>query len=277
LYLVEANRQLCRVQNFDTYLYGSKKENYMTSNTSLRRTEILVASLWLVTAIGAIAGAVLINPVINAPDYLTTVFPKSATVVTGMLLWLVNNIGIVFIGLLMFPILKKQNESMALGYVSMRMFESLFMTVGVAFAVLLIPLSQTFIKAGATDITTYQAIGAVLKQVESLFLNLMQLLFLGLGGLILTTMLYRSKLVPQWISVIGIVGYALLLPAFVLALFGVFDATPGAGGLGSLLAVPVAIWEIILMPIWLYAKGFNVSAITSKPAKMETNEVLSVA
>jgi hypothetical protein len=277
LYLVEANRQLCRVQNFDTYLYGSKKENYMTSNTSLRRTEILVASLWLVTAIGAIAGAVLINPVINAPDYLTTVFPKSATVVTGMLLWLVNNIGIVFIGLLMFPILKKQNESMALGYVSMRMFESLFMTVGVAFAVLLIPLSQTFIKAGATDITTYQAIGAVLKQVESLFLNLMQLLFLGLGGLILTTMLYRSKLVPQWISVIGIVGYALLLPAFVLALFGVFDATPGAGGLGSLLAVPVAIWEIILMPIWLFAKGFNVSAITSMPAKMETNEVLSAA
>jgi hypothetical protein len=173
--------------------------------------------------------------------------------------------------------LKKQNESMALGYVSMRMFESLLMTIGVAFAVLLIPLSQAFIKAGATDVSTYQAIGVVLKQVESLFLNLMQLLFLGLGGLILTTMLYRSKLVPRWISVIGIIGYALLLPAFVLALFGVFDPTPGAGGLGSLLAVPVAIWEIILMPIWLFAKGFNGSTITSKPAKMETNEVPSAA
>ena len=70
--------------------YNSKKENGMTSNVSLRRTEILVASLWLVTAIGAIAGAFLINPVINAPDYLTTIFPKSATVVTGMLLWLVG-------------------------------------------------------------------------------------------------------------------------------------------------------------------------------------------
>jgi hypothetical protein len=104
----------------------------------------------------------------------------------------------------------------------------------------------------------------VLKQGESLFLNLMQLLFLGLGGLILTTMLYRSKLVPRWISVIGIIGYALLLPAFVLALFGVFDPTPGAGGLGSLLAVPVAIWEIILMPIWLFAKGFNTASISAK-------------
>jgi hypothetical protein len=164
----------------------------------------------------------------------------------------------------MFPILKKQNESMALGYVSMRMFESLLMTVGIAFAVLLIPLSQAFIKAGATDVTTYQAIGAVLKQVESLFLNLMQMLFLGLGGLILTIMLYRSRLVPRWISVIGIIGYALLLPAFVLALFGVFDPTPGAGGLGSLLAVPVAIWEIILMPIWLFAKGFNTEGISAE-------------
>jgi hypothetical protein len=265
------------VSSFDIYPYGSKKEKYMTSNASLRRTEKLVASLWIVTAIGAIAGAVLINPVINAPDYLTTLLPKSATVVTGTLLWLVNNIGIVFIGLLMFPILKKQSESMALGYVSMRMFESLFMTIGVAFAVLLIPLSQAFIRAGAVDVSTYQAIGAVLKQVESLFLNLMQLLFLGLGGLLLTIMLYKSKLVPRWISVIGIIGYTLLLPAFVLALFGVFDPTPGAGGLGSLLAVPVAIWEIILMPIWLFAKGFNASAIASKPANMETNEVLSPA
>jgi hypothetical protein len=265
------------VPNFDTYPYGSKKEKYMTSNTSLRRTEILVASLWIVTAIGAIAGAVFINPVINAPDYLTTIFPKSATIVTGMLLWLVNNIGIVLIGLLMFPILKKQSESMALGYVSMRMFESLFMTIGIAFAVLLIPLSQAFIKGGATDANTYLAIGTMLKQVESLFLNLMQMLFLGLGGLILTTMLFRSKLVPRWISVIGIIGYALLLPAFVLALFGVFDPTPGAGGLGSLLAVPVAIWEIILMPTWLFTRGFNGSAIASKPAIMETNELLSAA
>jgi hypothetical protein len=146
------------------------------------------------------------------------------------------------------------------------MFESLFMTVGVAFAMLLIPLSQAFIKAGAADAGSYQAIGSMLKQAESLFLNLLQLLFLGLGGLILTVMLYRSRLVPRAISVFGMIGYGLLLPAFALALFGVFDPTPGAGGLGSLLAVPVAVWEIIIMPFWLFAKGFNTAAISAKPA-----------
>jgi hypothetical protein len=95
----------------------------MTSTRSYRRTAILVASLWILTAFGAIAGNALLNPVVNAPDYLTTVFSKSAAVTGGMLLWLINDIGIVFIGVLMFPILKKHSESMALGYVSMRIFE----------------------------------------------------------------------------------------------------------------------------------------------------------
>jgi hypothetical protein len=221
-----------------------------------------VGALFLVTAFGAIAGATLINPVINAPDYLTTVALKSATITSGMLFWLINDIGIVFIGLLMFPILRKQNESMALGYVSMRMFESILMIVGVIFAMLLIPLSQEFIKAGATDVASFQAIGSLLKQAEGLFLNTMQLIFLGLGGIILTSMLYQTKLVPRFISIVGIVGYALLLPAAILALFGILDPTPG--GSGSILAVPVAIFEIILMPVWLYAKGFNTAGITAK-------------
>ncbi|MBI5963474.1 MAG: DUF4386 domain-containing protein [Chloroflexi bacterium] len=229
---------------------------------SYRKTEILVASLWIVTAAGAIGGAILINPIINAPNYLTIVFPKSMTITSGMLGWMINDIGIVFIGLLMFPILKKQSESMALGYLSMRMFESLLMIVGVFFAMLLIPLSREFIQAGAADITSFQAIGSILKQAENWFLNILQLVFLGLGGVILTSMLYQMRLVPRFISVFGIIGYALLLPAAIIGLFGLLDPTPG--GPGSILAVPVAIWEIIIMPVWLFTKGFNTAAISAQ-------------
>jgi hypothetical protein len=234
----------------------------MTSDSSSRRTAILVASLFLATAIGAIAGNALLNTALNAPDYLSTVFSKSATVTSGMLLWLINDIGIVFIGLLMFPLLKKQNESMALGYVSWRMFESIFLIIGLIFAMLLVPLSQEFIKARATDVTSYQAIGALLKQAEYWFLTPMQLIFLGLGGIIFTTLLYQSKLVPRFISAVGLVGYTLLLPSAILALYGVLDPSPG--GSGSILAIPVAIFEIILMPIWLFAKGFDTAVISAK-------------
>jgi Domain of unknown function (DUF4386) len=263
------------VSRFDTGPDGSTKEHHMTSTVEIRRTELAVASLWLITAIGAIAGAVLINPVINAPDYLSTVFPKSLTVTSGMLAWMVNDIGIVFIGLLMFPILRKQSESMALGYLSMRIFESVLMIVGVFFAMLLIPLSQEFIHSGATDLAPFQAIGTVLRQAESWFLNTLQLVFLGLGGIILTLMLYRTKLVPRFISVVGLVGYALLLPSAILSFFGLIDSTPG--GPGTIFALPAAFFEIILMPVWLFAKGFNVTALTSKPEKAETNNRLSAA
>ena len=247
----------------------------MTSSPSYRRTAIWVASLWILTAFGAIVGNTLLSRVVNAPDYLATVFSKSATVTGGMLLWLINDIGIVLIGVLMFPILKKQSESMALGYVSMRIFESIFLIIGVIFAMMLIPLSQAFINASATDTTSFQAIGAVLKQAQHWFMDTMQLIPLGLGGVILTSLLYKSKLVPRFLSVFGFVGYALLLPSAILTLLRVQNIAPGAPV--AVLAIPVAIWEIILMPIWLYAKGFKAAAITPESAKTETNILLKAA
>ena len=247
----------------------------MASKSSLRITEILVASLWLITAFGAIAGTGLMNSVLNAPDYLTTVSLSSTTVIGGMLLWLINDFGIVAIGLLMFPILKQQSERMALTYLSMRMFEAIFLIVGVIFAMLLIPLSQEFIKAGTTDAASYQAIGSVLKQAEYWFMTPMQLIPLGLGGVVLTFFFYQTKLVPRFISVVGLIGYGLLAPSAILTLLGVLDTLPGAPG--SLLVIPVAAFEIILMPIWLFAKGFNLSAAASKSAKTEANPLLSVA
>jgi len=234
----------------------------MISNPSYRRTAILVASLWILTAVGAIVGNALLSPVVSAPDFLTTAFPKSATVISGMLLWLVNDFGIVFIGVLMFPILRKHSESMALGYVSMRIFEAVFLIIGVIFSMMLIPLSQAFINSGATGISSFQAIGVVLKQAQHWFMDTMQLIPLGLGGLILTTLLYKTKLVPRFFSVWGMVGYGLLLPCALLTLFGVPNIVPGISV--ASMVIPVAIWEIILMPVWLYAKGFNTAGIKAK-------------
>lgn len=247
----------------------------MTSKATYRGTAIMAASLWLLTAFGAIAGTFLMESVLNAPDYLSTVFPKSITVISGMLLWLINDFGIVMIGLLMFPILKKQSERLALAYLSMRIFEAIFLIVGVILAMLLIPLSQAFINAGSADVSSYQAIGSVLKQAEYWFMTPMQLIPLGLGGVILTALLYRAKLVPRFISIVGFIGYALLLPSAILTLLGVLDTLPGAPG--SLLVIPVAVFEIILMPIWLYSKGFNMSATTSEAAKPAVNPLRSVA
>lgn len=236
----------------------------MTSNASYRRTAVWVATLWLLTAFGAIVGTGLMDSALNAPNYLSTAFPGRTTAISGMLLWFINDFGIVLIGILMFPILKMRSERMALTYLSMRMFEALFLVVGVIFAMLLIPLSQTYIQGGAADASVYTTFGSVLKQAEYWFMTPMQLIPLGLGGVVLTFFLYRTKLVPRWISVVGLVGYGLLVPGTILTMLGILDLSPGAPG--SLMVIPVAAFEIILMPIWLYAKGFNASAITSESA-----------
>jgi hypothetical protein len=211
---------------------------------------------------GAIAGLAVMAPILDAPDYLTSVFPRSASVIGASLLWMINDIGIVAIGVLMFPILKKQSESLALGYISMRMFESIFLIVGMTLAMLLIPLSQAYIQAGAPDPTLYQAVGSMLQKARYWFMTVLQLIPLGLGGLILTILLFRGRLVPRWIAVVGIIGYSLLLPSAIISLFGIFETVPPAPG--ALLALPVAFWEIILMPIYLFARGFNKPAITAK-------------
>ncbi len=247
----------------------------MTSTASYHRTEIGLASLWLITAAGAIAGTGLMESVLNTPDYLTIAFPQSTTVISGMLLWLINDFGIVFIGLLMFPILKQQSERMALTYLSMRMFEAVFLVIGVILAMMLIPLSQSFLEAGAADATNFEAIGAVLKQAQYWFMTPMQHIPLGLGGVILTLFLYRIRLVPRFISVVGLIGYGLLIPSGILILLGALDISPGSPG--SLLVIPVAAFEIILMPIWLYAKGFNRSATATEPAKSAVHPLMNAA
>ena len=93
-------------------------------------------------------------------------------------------------------------------------------------------------------------------------MDTMQLIPLGLGGIILTSLLFKSKLVPRFFAVFGFVGYALLLPSAILTLFRVQNIVPGAPV--ALLAIPVALWEIVLMPAWLYAKGFNTAGITAR-------------
>jgi hypothetical protein len=83
---------------------------------------------------------------------------------------------------------------------------------------------------------------------------------LGLGGSLFTWMLFRFRLVPRFISVVGLIGYALVFVASIAGWFGLVDITPG--GNGSPVAVPVALFEIILLPFWLLFKGFKTPEAT---------------
>ncbi len=220
-----------------------------------RRAEIVIATLFLLTAVTSGIAAFMLDPILNASGYLTWVYPDKGAVALDSVLWSINNIGIVFIAVFAFPVLRKLDEALATGYLACRIIEGTIMMVGIIATLLLIPLSQEYLQAGAPQGSWFLAIGDVLKQAKFLGLSAVSLVLLGLGGLLFTWMLFHFRLVPRVISVVGLIGYALVFFGSIAGWFGLVDVTPG--GNGTLLAVPVAAFEIILLPFWLFFKGFK--------------------
>ena len=225
-----------------------------------RKAEIMVATLFLVTAAVSISTALILDPLLKAPNYLAGLSPNTAAVGLGALGWSINNIGIVFIAVFMYPLLRKLDETAAVGYLAMRIIEGTVMMFGIVATLTLISLSGEFIKAGAPLSSWYQTLGDSLLRARLLALSGVSLPLLGLGGCIFTWQLVRFRLVPRVISVVGLVGYALILFAGIASWFGVINVSPS--GNASVLAIPVAVFEIILLPFWLFFRGFKMPEAT---------------
>jgi Domain of unknown function (DUF4386) len=226
-----------------------------TVSANQRRAEIVIATLFLLTAATSIPAGFFLDPLLNASGYLAWVFPHQGAIALDSVLWSINNIGIVFIAVFAFPVLRKLDEALAAGYLASRIIEGTIMMVGIIATLLLIPLSQEFLQAGAPQSSWFLAIGDVLKHAKFLGLSAVSLPILGLGGSLFTWMLFRFRLVPRMISMVGLIGYALVFFGSIAGWFGLVDVTPGSSG--QFLALPVAVFEIILLPFWLFFKGFK--------------------
>lgn len=247
------------VQDVEAMSTGRQDTTQRSVAASQRRAETVIAALFLVTAAASIPGAFVLDSILNTSYYLARVFPHKGTVELGALLWSINNIGIVFIAVFAFSVLRQRDETLAVGYLAARIIEGTIMMVGIAATLLLIPLSQEFIKAGAPQGSWFVSIGDVLKHAKYLGLTGLSLPMLGLGGSLFTGMLFRFRLVPRWIAVAGLIGYALVLLGSLAGWFGLLDVSPGGSGATAVLTLPVAVFEIILLPFWLLFKGFKTS------------------
>jgi hypothetical protein len=172
-----------------------------------------------------------------------------------MLIELINDASVIGIPVVLFPILKKYSERLALGYFGFRIIEAVVLIVSKASVLSLITLSQEFLTAGASDTGYFQTLGAVVL-AECSWASQIQVVFFALSALIFYYVLYRSKLLPRFLSVWGFIAVAALIAANVLP---VPDLTQGFNP-AQLLFLPIFLSEI-LVAIWLIVKGFNPSAI----------------
>ncbi len=223
-----------------------------------KKTAITVGVLFITATVATSLGFVVLDPILNAPDIFVSASANMNQVIIGVLLLLINCAAIAAIPVMLFPILKKQNEILAVGYLVSRTIESVILIVGTISLLSLLTLSQDFVQAAVSDASYYQTLGTLLLIVYDWTLLLGIMIVFSLTALILNYLLYQSKLVPRWISGWGLIGAILLLVAGMLEIFG-FNPT-------EILSLPIALQEMVFA-VWLIVKGFNSSAIASPSAK----------
>jgi hypothetical protein len=167
----------------------------------------------------------------------------------------------------LFPVLKRQDEGLSLGLVASRTLEASAIFLGVAFLLSVVTLRQA--GAGADALVTSNVLVTLYNRI---FL-LSQSFLPAVNDLLLGFLLYKSRLVPRALSLIGIIGGPILIAGFLAVVFGVIGRD---APFAVLSALPVFVFELSL-GIWLIVKGFNPSAITSLSAKTQTDVVLNAA
>lgn len=239
----------------------------MNSN---RTTAKMVGVLFILAAVSSIIGLILYNPILNDPDYLIKGFENKNQIILGALFELILVCSAIGTSIMLFPLLRKYNESIALGYVCFRFLEAVLITVGVVSVLSLLTLSKQFVEAAAPNTSSFQASGTLLIAIHDWTFMLGPNFMLGINTMMCSYLLYKSKLVPRLISCIGLAGAALIFIAALLEMFGLIVQTSVWGGI---MAIPVASYEMSLA-VWLIVKGFHLSANASQSAKTETNELI---
>lgn len=223
-----------------------------TKVNTYRTTARVVGALYILGFVVGIAGSVL-----GTPGELVTVSARSLLIASGALLWVLAAAGDAAHGVMMFPILKQNNERVALGYLSARLVEAAVIAVSALFILLPIPLGAEFLKASASEISHLQSLNALFIQSQT-YTYQIGMVALGMAGLTLCYGLYRAKLVPQFFVIWGFIGYVSFLLGSMLEILGY--------NLQLMHTLPGGLWEMSI-GVYLIAKGFNSAAFVSESTK----------
>ena len=223
-----------------------------------RKTALITGWLFIVTFVASIPAAlVLYTPLLDHPNYIVGAGADNR-IALGALLEMILIIANIGTAVVLFPILKRQNESLALGYVTARVMESAFIAVGILSLLAVVTLRRDVGGAAAANAGSLVTTGRSLVAIHDWTFLLGPGWVVGVGnGLILGYLMYRSGLVPRGMAMLGLIGGPLLIASGVAILFDVFE--PGSAP-QVIATVPEFFWELSL-GIYLIVKGFKPSPI----------------
>lgn len=205
--------------------------------------------------IGTVSGLLSLNMVsiLNAPDYLVKFSENKDSVVLGVLSVLTMGISLSMMSVVLYPVIKIYNEALALGAVIFRGALELasYFCIAISWQ-LLLSLSQSYVLTGSQAVTEFQLIGDTLKNFAFLSGSMGAIVF-SIGAIIIYYVFLKTKLLPVWLSLWGLIGAILYFFTPILMMFDIDS---------EFLQYILGVQEMV-MAVWLIVKGFNQSAFNS--------------
>ena len=186
-------------------------------------------------------GTVMANSVTGGSNFLATISANKSLLVLGAFLILLNTATDVGKGVLFFPILENHGKRTALGYLATMIIEVVFLGLGALALLMIVPLAQHAGEAWANGV-------AALLVQTNLMAYVIGEAVIGFGAFFMAALLLRARLIPGWLALSGMVGYACLLSGQIAEIFGIH--------IGLYLTIPGFFFELAL-PMWLFVKGFQ--------------------
>jgi hypothetical protein len=221
--------------------------------TSIRKTALVAGVLYLATFLSSIPAVFLQGAVFNDPNFILGGGASDSLVRFGALLDIVNALTAIGTAVALYSVVKRQHEGLAIGFVGSRLFEAATLFVGILCVFAIVTLRQT--GAAGADSTTLVTIQRSLLAVRD-WSFVLGTGVPALNALLLGTLMYRSRLVPRAIPVLGLIGAPLFTSWIVGYIFGITD---GGSAWHAIAVAPIFFWELFL-GLWMTFKGFRKDA-----------------
>lgn len=204
-----------------------------------------------------LAGIFSVAPAVDGAAYLTEAAANPHQVIMAAICQFIMGLAYLGIAVLVYPLVKGFGSSLSTGFLSMRIIVATLVVIGTILLPAILVLSQKYVEKPSHDVLTFEILGHVLKSTRDHINHVFMILVLCMGNLMLYTLFLKSRLIPKWLSVCGLIGNVLSATASVLVLFQAVEIITTEY---LCLNAVTALQELIL-GIWLIAKGFDKNVI----------------
>jgi Domain of unknown function (DUF4386) len=224
----------------------------------LRKVALAGGLLYLVTFAASIPQLALFADLVADPAGFIRTPGSNIAVQWGSWLEVITAASCVGTALALYPVTRRVSRTAAIGFVTSRVVEAAMILVGVLCVLAVVSLRGDLAAAVGAEADALGVVGQALIEVRQWSFLVGPGLIAGVNGLFLGYVMYRSRLVPRIIPIVGLVGAPLIILSATVTMFGGWDQVSIAG---SLCALPIAAWELSL-GVWLTVKGFRPTSLT---------------